>query len=119
MRSPANTKKSQPRMTCSPRSSSACHAYTRATCAQAGFEPWIAFETDDIAFTCALVDAGLAAAIMPRTLLRTAPSPVRTARPRPEVAPRLIHAAVRPSRARTPAATAFIEALQAEALAAA
>ncbi len=38
--------------------------FTVAACARAGFEPRIAYQTDDIAFTCALVRGGFAAAII-------------------------------------------------------
>jgi DNA-binding transcriptional LysR family regulator len=60
------------------RRGSDCHAFARALCREHGFEPRIAFETDDIAFTCALVNAGAGVAIMPELLVSTAPEPVAT-----------------------------------------
>ena len=50
---------------------SACWAFARAVCRHAGFEPEIAFETEDVAFMCALIDAAGAVAIMPELLIST------------------------------------------------
>jgi len=60
------------------RRGSDCHAFARALCHEHGFQPRIAFETDDIAFTCALVNAGVGVAVMPQLLISTAPEPVST-----------------------------------------
>jgi DNA-binding transcriptional LysR family regulator len=74
-----------------------CHELAAAVCRRAGFEPRIVFETDDIAFTCALVNAGLGVAIMPRLLLANAPVPVATRALHPAVPPRRISAVHRAS----------------------
>jgi DNA-binding transcriptional LysR family regulator len=76
---------------------SSCHAFLTAVCRRAGFEPRIAFETDDIAFTCALVRAGMGVAVMPELLLGTAPQPILTRNPAPGVGPRRISAVHRAS----------------------
>lgn len=97
------------------RSGSQCHAFTNAACARAGFAADIAFETDDIAFTCALVDAGLAAAIMASTLLETAPTTVHTVTALPALPPRKIFAACRPATAGREPVEAALRELQARA----
>jgi DNA-binding transcriptional LysR family regulator len=74
-----------------------CHELAAAVCRRAGFEPRIVFETDDIAFTCALVNAGLGVAIMPRLLLANAPVPIATRGLDPAVPPRRISTAHRAS----------------------
>lgn len=61
------------------RRGTACHAFTLAACRTAGFEPDIAYETDDVGLTCALVNGDLAVALMASSLLRGAPTPSRTA----------------------------------------
>jgi DNA-binding transcriptional LysR family regulator len=77
------------------RAGSACFQFARAACARRGFEPEVAFETDDIGFTCALVNAGLAVALMPELLLRSAAAPVRALPTRPALPPRRISVAYR------------------------
>jgi DNA-binding transcriptional LysR family regulator len=77
------------------RRGSHCHEFARALCRAHGFEPRIAFETDDIAFTCALVNAGMGVAVMPELLISTAPEPVATQRL--DVGPRRIFALHRAS----------------------
>jgi DNA-binding transcriptional LysR family regulator len=92
---------------------SACAAFARRACHDAGFEPQIAYETDDIGFTCALVEAGLAVALMPALLLSTAarrPPTITTAPPLP---PRRIYLAYRRSAASLPTVRAGREALTA------
>lgn len=79
------------------RSGSPCFSFARAACARQGFEPEVAFETDDIGFTCALVNAGLAVALMPELLLRCAGTPVRAVPLRPRLKPRRVFAAHRES----------------------
>jgi len=79
------------------RRGSPCYAFTRALCALAGFEPQIAYETDDIALTCALVDSGLAVAVMPQLLLGTAAAELVTRDLSPAVRPRRISAVYRAS----------------------
>jgi DNA-binding transcriptional LysR family regulator len=77
------------------RAGSACFDFARAACARRGFEPEVAFETDDIGFTCALVNAGLAVALMPELLVRSAAVQVRTVPTRPALPPRRIFVAYR------------------------
>lgn len=91
-----------------------CENFTREACRAAGFEPDIAYETDDIAFTCSVVNAGLAAAIMPRSLICCAPEPVR-ALPCAALPPRRVYAARRPSSATANIVTAVVAALADEA----
>jgi DNA-binding transcriptional LysR family regulator len=91
-----------------------CHAFTRAACRRAGFEPVIAFETNDIAVTCALVDAGRAAAVMARALLDTGPWSGRSL-PASDLPARRLLAATRSSLAGIPAVAATVEALTAQA----
>jgi DNA-binding transcriptional LysR family regulator len=81
------------------RRGSPCHELTCAVCRRAGFEPRIAFETDDIGFTCAIVNAGLGVAIMPRLLLMNSPEPIATRELDPAVPPRRISAVYRASAA--------------------
>jgi DNA-binding transcriptional LysR family regulator len=77
------------------RAGSACFEFARAACARRGFEPEVAFETDDIGFTCALVNAGLAVALMPDLLVRSAAAPVRAVPTRPALPPRRVSVAYR------------------------
>jgi DNA-binding transcriptional LysR family regulator len=79
------------------RSGSACFAFARAACAHHGFEPEVAFETDDIGFTCALVNAGLAVALMPELLVLSAGARVRALPAQPPLEPRRLFAAYRES----------------------
>ena len=62
------------------RRGTACHRFTLAACRAAGFEADIAYETDDIGLTCALVNRDLATALMASSLVRGAANPPRTAR---------------------------------------
>ena len=95
------------------RRGSHCHAFARALCRAHGFEPRIAFETDDIAFTCALVNAGMGVAIMPELLVSTAPEPVAT---QPlDIGPRRIFALHRASATGLPSVAAAVGALAASA----
>jgi DNA-binding transcriptional LysR family regulator len=93
------------------RRGSDCHAFARALCHEHGFEPRIAFETDDIAFTCALVNAGAAVAIMPQLLISTAPEPVATHAL--DIGPRRIFALHRASATGLASVTAAVGALAA------
>lgn len=79
------------------RRGSLCYELTQAVCGRAGFEPRIAFETDAIAFTAALVNAGLGVAIMPELLINTSPEPIATRDLDPPVPPRRISAMHRSS----------------------
>jgi DNA-binding transcriptional LysR family regulator len=76
---------------------SACHALVTVLCRRAGFEPRIAFETDDIAFTGALVRAGLGVAVLPQLLIGTAAEPIPTRELDPRSPPRRISAVHRSS----------------------
>jgi DNA-binding transcriptional LysR family regulator len=93
------------------RSGSACFAFARAACARRGFEPEVAFETDDIGFTCALVNAGLAVALMPELLLRSAAAPVRAVPTRPALPPRRVSVAYRASAEELGSVRELVEAL--------
>src|ERR671935_392637 len=95
------------------RRGSHCHSFARALCRAHGFEPRIAFETDDIAFTCALVNAGMGVALMPELLVSTAPEPVAT---QPlDIGPRRIFALHRASATGLPSVAAAVGALAASA----
>jgi DNA-binding transcriptional LysR family regulator len=76
---------------------SACHALVTALCRRGGFEARIVFETDDIAFTGALVRAGLGVAVLPQLLIGTAAEPIPTRELDPRVPPRRISAVYRSS----------------------
>jgi DNA-binding transcriptional LysR family regulator len=93
------------------RPGSACHAFARALCAHAGFEPEIAFETDDIAFTSALVNAGVGVAVMPQLLVGTAARPMVARELAPAVPPRRISAVSRSSARRLASIEAAVGAL--------
>jgi DNA-binding transcriptional LysR family regulator len=95
------------------RRDSMCHRLTRVLCERAGFEPDIAFETDDVAFTGALVRAGAAVAVMPALLLATAPEPVLGLPLDPEAEPRRIFAAHRASARSLASVAAALRALRA------
>ncbi len=92
---------------------SACAAFARAACREAGFEPQIAFETEDMPFTCALVNAGAAVAIMPDLLIATAGRHVCCREMDPPVPPRAIFAVYRASAGELPSVRAAIDALTA------
>lgn len=93
------------------RPGSPCHQFARALCALANFEPRIAFETDDIAFTCALVSAGVGVAVMPQMLLDAAARPMITRELSPAVPPRRISAVYRASASGLPSTGAAVDAL--------
>src|SRR5919198_1012071 len=95
------------------RRDSMCHRLTRVLCERAGFEPDIAFETDDVAFTSALVRAGAAVALMPALLLATAPEPVLGLPLDPPAEPRRIFAAHRASAGPLASVAAALRALRA------
>jgi DNA-binding transcriptional LysR family regulator len=94
------------------RPNSPCNDFTHALCARAGFEPHVAFETDDIAFTCALVNEGAAVAIMPHLLVTTAGRPIRTRTLAPSIPPRRISVAYRASARRLASIQAALDALR-------
>jgi DNA-binding transcriptional LysR family regulator len=94
---------------------SACFDFARAACARHGFEPEVAFQTDDIGFTCALVNAGLAVALMPELLLRSAGAPIRALQTRPALPPRRISVAYRASAERLTSVRELVAALEAAA----
>lgn len=93
------------------RRGSACYAFARAICAQVGFEPNIAFETDDISFTCALVKAGVAIAVMPDLLVGRAAHSILTRELSPTLPPRRISAICRASARRLTSIEAAMTAL--------
>jgi DNA-binding transcriptional LysR family regulator len=95
------------------RSGSMCHRLTRVLCEHAGFAPDVVYETDDVAFTAALIDAGAAVAVMPELLLATAPFPIATRTPDPAVGPRRIFAVHRASAAGLASVQAALGALRA------
>jgi DNA-binding transcriptional LysR family regulator len=97
------------------RAGSACFDFARAACARHGFEPEVAFQTDDIGFTCALVNAGLAVALMPAMLLRSAGTPIRALSTRPALPPRRISVAYRASAERLTSVRELVAALEAAA----
>ena len=97
------------------RAGSACFDFARAACARHGFEPEVAFQTDDIGFTCALVGAGLAVALMPDLLLRSAGAPIRALPTRPPLPPRRISVAYRKSAERLTSVRELVAALGAAA----
>jgi DNA-binding transcriptional LysR family regulator len=77
----------------------------------AGFEPDIVYETEDVAFKCALVEAGAAVAIMPELLISTAGRRAHCADLSPPVPPRTIWAVHRASARELPSVRATVEAL--------
>jgi DNA-binding transcriptional LysR family regulator len=95
------------------RSGSMCHRLTRELCERAGFAPNIAYETDDVAFTAALINAGAAVAVMPELLVATAPVPIATRSPEPPVGPRRILAVHRASAGALASVAAALRALRA------
>ncbi len=79
-----------------------CDAFTERACRAAGFEPDIAFRTDDYAVACGLVEAGVGVAFVPRLAMRTSADVV--ARPPADGHPhRMIFAAHRVDAERSPA----------------
>jgi DNA-binding transcriptional LysR family regulator len=93
------------------RRGSSCHAFVRALCERRGFEPQIAFETDDMAFTGALVDAGVGVAIMPALLIASSAREMLTRELSPAVPPRRISAVSRSSARGLRSVQAALEAL--------
>jgi DNA-binding transcriptional LysR family regulator len=71
-----------------------CRAHLVGTCRRAGFEPAIAFTTDDFVTQQALVAAGLAVAAMPRSTLGAHANPRLRAGPCPELGARQIEVVV-------------------------
>ncbi|HEY3143891.1 MAG TPA: LysR substrate-binding domain-containing protein [Acidimicrobiales bacterium] len=71
-----------------------CRAHLVASCREAGFEPNIAFTTDDFVTQQALVAAGLAVAAMPRSSLAAHANPELRAAPCPQLSSRRIQIAV-------------------------
>jgi len=87
-----------------------CYVYTREACRAAGFEPRLGFETEDIAFTCALVESGRAYAFMPELLLGFGATRPRTLA-LPELPPRRIYAVHRSAAQALPAVRETLDAL--------
>jgi DNA-binding transcriptional LysR family regulator len=71
-----------------------CRAHLVATCQRSGFDPAIAFTTDDFVTQQALVAAGLAVAAMPRSTLGAHADPGVRAAPCPELGERRIEVVV-------------------------
>lgn len=71
-----------------------CRAHLVRSCRRAGFEPRIAFTTDDFVTQQALVAAGLAVAAMPRSTLAAHAHPGLQAGPCPELGHRRIEVVV-------------------------
>jgi DNA-binding transcriptional LysR family regulator len=90
---------------------SACHVFTRELCRREGFEPDIAFETKNMAFLCALVNAGTGVSVMPRMQIATAPERVATREIDPPVPPRRIVAASRKSASELSSVRAVLDVL--------
>jgi DNA-binding transcriptional LysR family regulator len=67
-----------------------CRAHLVETCRRAGFEPAIAFTTDDVVTQQALVAAGLAVAAMPRSSLAAHTGPGIRPAPCPELSARRV-----------------------------
>jgi DNA-binding transcriptional LysR family regulator len=67
-----------------------CRAHLVRSCQQSGFDPVVAFTTDDFVTQQALVAAGLAVAAMPRSTLGAHANPRLRAAPCPELAARQI-----------------------------
>jgi DNA-binding transcriptional LysR family regulator len=95
------------------RRGSMCHRLTYVLCERAGFAPDIAYETDDVAFTAALINAGAAVAVMPEMLLAMAPMPMVTRPPDPPVGPRRVLATHRASADGLASVSAALDALRA------
>jgi DNA-binding transcriptional LysR family regulator len=71
-----------------------CRAHLVTTCQRAGFDPAIAFTTDDFVTQQALVAAGLAVAAMPRSTLSAHADPGIRAAPCPELGERRVEVVV-------------------------
>ena len=90
---------------------SGCRRITFRACEEAGYEPRVAFEADDIATGQALVAAGVGAALFPQLALTTL-HPGVVARSLGSDAPvRRIHAARLPGAYRSPASEAMVQIL--------
>jgi DNA-binding transcriptional LysR family regulator len=84
-----------------------------AACRQAGFEPRIAFQTDDPMAWQGLVAAGVGVAVLPQLALATARSDIAVRELDPPSLARKVSVAMPPGRYRSPAAAAMARALAA------
>lgn len=71
-----------------------CRAHLVRSCRRAGFEPEVAFTTDDYVTQQALVAAGLAVAAMPRSSLGAHADPGLRAGPCPDLGSRMLEVVV-------------------------
>ncbi len=85
----------------------------RRSCAEAGFEPAIAFRINDCQMTQALVAAGEGIAVLPRLMLRPPHSGVRVRPLGPRAPVRRVVALRLPTRYPSPLSTRFLELLRA------
>jgi molybdate transport repressor ModE-like protein len=92
-----------------------CRGHLLHVCAAAGFEPAIAFGTDDYVAVQSLVAAGLGVALLPALSLAAATNPAVAVRPVAGGPGRTIEAVTVAGARRPPAVTAMLEALQAAA----
>jgi DNA-binding transcriptional LysR family regulator len=86
-----------------------CARFTERVCRRAGFEPRITFRTDDYAVACALVDAGVGVAFLPRLAVRGKAASVAIRPIAGEAHVRRIHVTHRTGTEKIPAAAAMLE----------
>lgn len=92
-------------------SGTACHAFLRTVCHEAGFEPTVGYESADMAFTATLVEAGSGVALMPELLVRSAATAVATLPMDPALPPRAVSAVHRRSAGHLPPVRSVLAAL--------
>jgi DNA-binding transcriptional LysR family regulator len=92
---------------------SSCGDVVRQALRSAGFDPKIAFESDEYEVQQAYVAAGLGLALLPDLALPTLRSDLVVRRTRPDAPERRVWAATRPEGARSAAAEAMVGALKA------
>jgi DNA-binding transcriptional LysR family regulator len=88
--------------------SSACSELLRRACRIAGFEPRIAYESDDYAAVQGLIAAGAAAALVPELALGNVRSGIAIRSLGPHTPLRRVRAAVLAEELRSPAAAAML-----------
>lgn len=89
----------------------ACHAFLRTVCHEAGFEPTIGYQSADMAFTATLVATGAGVALMPELLVRSAGTAVATLPMDPPLPPRTVSAVHRRSAGHLPPVRSVLAAI--------
>ncbi|MEU8227381.1 LysR family transcriptional regulator [Kribbella sp. NPDC048915] len=91
---------------------SSVHEFTRIVCSWAGFEPRIAFETDDYHIAQSLVAAGVGIAFLPAVSVHTAHPDVRVVQIRPRPPMRRVFVVTRDTGVASPCVTEMIRLLR-------